>query len=73
MKKYFNLLRVEQWVKTFLYLFLFSFQVKYLKLIYFILVFAFLIFSLTASSIYIINDYMDIDSDRQHPEKKTDL
>lgn len=27
-------------------------------------------FSLTASSIYIINDYLDIESDRKHPEKR---
>ena len=32
--------------------------------------FAFIIFSLVASSIYIINDYSDIASDRKHPEKK---
>ena len=31
---------------------------------------AFVIFSLTASAIYIINDYSDIASDRMHPEKK---
>lgn len=33
-------------------------------------VFAFIIFSLVASSIYIINDYSDIESDRKHPQKK---
>lgn len=31
----------------------------------------FLAFSFTASSIYVINDYKDIESDRNHPEKKT--
>ena len=31
--------------------------------------FSFIIFSFTASSIYIINDYSDIESDRVHPEK----
>lgn len=31
---------------------------------------AFMIFSLLASSIYLINDIIDIDSDRQHPFKK---
>ncbi|AKP70384.1 UbiA prenyltransferase family protein [Riemerella anatipestifer] len=71
MKKYFNLLRVEQWVKN-LFIFvplLFSGKILEVDLFY-LSFFAFLIFSLTASSIYIINDYMDIDSDRQHPEKK---
>jgi 4-hydroxybenzoate polyprenyltransferase len=33
-------------------------------------IFAFIVFSLTASSIYIINDYSDIESDRKHPEKR---
>src|SRR5690606_16213219 len=31
---------------------------------------AFLIFSFTASAIYILNDYRDIESDKLHPEKK---
>ncbi len=31
---------------------------------------AFLAFSLTASAIYILNDYHDIEEDRQHPKKK---
>ncbi|MDY3363240.1 UbiA prenyltransferase family protein [Riemerella anatipestifer] len=71
MKKYLKLLRVEQWVKN-LFIFvplLFSGKILEVDLFY-LSFFAFLIFSLTASSIYIINDYMDIDSDRQHPEKK---
>ncbi|MCD6582406.1 MAG: UbiA prenyltransferase family protein [Desulfuromusa sp.] len=32
--------------------------------------FAFIAFSLVASGIYILNDYCDIEDDRQHPEKK---
>ena len=32
--------------------------------------YGFLIFSFVASSIYIINDYVDIEKDRKHPEKK---
>ena len=31
---------------------------------------AFIAFSLTASAIYILNDYFDIEDDRRHPEKK---
>jgi len=31
---------------------------------------AFIAFSLTASAIYILNDYHDIEEDRQHPKKK---
>jgi 4-hydroxybenzoate polyprenyltransferase len=33
-------------------------------------VIAFVAFSLTASAIYILNDYNDIEEDRQHPKKK---
>ena len=32
---------------------------------------AFIAFSLTASAIYTLNDYHDIEEDRQHPKKKT--
>lgn len=31
---------------------------------------AFIAFSLTASAIYTLNDYHDIEEDRQHPKKK---
>ncbi len=32
---------------------------------------AFIAFSLTASAIYTLNDYHDIEEDRQHPKRKT--
>lgn len=31
---------------------------------------AFLVFSLTASSVYLLNDLLDLDADRRHPRKK---
>ena len=34
---------------------------------------AFVAFSLSASAIYIFNDYHDIKDDRKHPKKKTSL
>ena len=71
MMKYFKLLRVEQWVKN-LFVFLplfFSGNITHLDLLA-KSIFAFMMFSLVASSIYIINDYTDIESDRKHPEKK---
>lgn len=71
MTKYLKLVRVEQWVKN-LFVFLplfFSGNIfetdLFLKSLY-----AFVVFSLTASSIYILNDYSDIESDKKHPEKK---
>lgn len=71
MKQYLKLIRIEQWVKN-LFVFVplfFSGKITDINLFYKSL-FAFIIFSITASSIYIINDYMDIESDRKHPEKK---
>jgi decaprenyl-phosphate phosphoribosyltransferase len=71
MMKYLKLLRVEQWVKNlfvFAPLFFSRNFTNYNLLIESI--FAFVIFSLIASSIYIINDYSDIESDKRHPEKK---
>ncbi|HAY3550041.1 decaprenyl-phosphate phosphoribosyltransferase [Elizabethkingia meningoseptica] len=70
MKKYLKLLRVEQWVKN-LFVFLpvfFSGKIVDADL-FSKSCLAFIIFSLTASTIYILNDYMDIELDRKHPEK----
>lgn len=71
MKKYLKLLRVEQWVKN-LFVFLpvfFSGKIMDTDLFSKNCV-AFIVFSLTASCIYILNDYMDIELDKQHPEKR---
>ncbi len=70
-KDYAQLLRIPQWIKN-LFVFvplLFSlhlFEEKYLLAS----VFAFFLFSLASSFIYIINDIIDIDSDAAHPKKK---
>ncbi|WP_370895812.1 decaprenyl-phosphate phosphoribosyltransferase [Chryseobacterium gossypii] len=71
MKKYFKLLRVEQWVKN-LFVFVplfFSGNIKNFDLLT-KSIFAFFIFSLAASVVYILNDYNDIEADRKHPEKR---
>ena len=71
MTKYLKLLRVEQWIKNcfvFVPLF-FSGNITNLDLLT-KSVFAFVIFSLAASCIYIINDYSDIESDKKRPEKR---
>ena len=71
MKNYLKLIRVEQWVKN-----LFVFAPLFFSgniansLLFYKSIFAFIIFSITASSIYILNDYFDIESDRKHPDKK---
>lgn len=70
MKAYFKLLRVEQWVKNlFVFIPLFFSGKIFETTQLFETIFSFIIFSFTASSIYIINDYSDIESDRVHPEK----
>ena len=70
MKAYFKLLRVEQWVKNlFVFIPLFFSGKIFETTQLFETIFSFIIFSFTASSIYVINDYSDIESDRVHPEK----
>ena len=71
MIKYLKLLRVEQWVKNFFVfipLFFSNYASKFLLKVFLHLLF----FSLIASSIYILNDYKDIEADQKHPEKKID-
>lgn len=71
MTKFLKLLRVEQWVKN-LFVFVplfFSGNITNIDLL-FKSIFAFVVFSFSASCVYIINDYSDIASDREHPEKR---
>ncbi|MBP7807855.1 MAG: decaprenyl-phosphate phosphoribosyltransferase [Bacteroidia bacterium] len=69
--KHIQLIRVQQWLKNFFIfapLFFSGHLLDLDKLSYCAL--AFLAFSLNASSIYIINDYNDIEKDRLHPTKR---
>ena len=71
MKKYLNLVRVKHWIKNilvFLPLF-FNGSIFKLKLLSLNLL-AFIIFCLSSSVVYIINDINDIDNDRKHAIKK---
>ena len=70
MSKFLKLLRIEQWVKKLFCLYSDFFfrecdacRLNFEKFI------CFSSFSFTASSIYILNDYTDIESDKKHPEK----
>lgn len=70
-KHYLQLMRIHQWVKNF-FIFLplfFSFKMDHIPLLIADL-WAFVGFCLIASSIYIINDWNDIATDRLHPEKR---
>jgi decaprenyl-phosphate phosphoribosyltransferase len=67
----FALLRVDQWIKNlfvFIPIFFAGEATDLTKLK--VTAFAFLAFCFTASSIYVVNDLMDVSSDRQHPEKR---
>ncbi|HZY36667.1 MAG TPA: decaprenyl-phosphate phosphoribosyltransferase [Mucilaginibacter sp.] len=70
MKYYIKLLRPKDWSKN-LFLFIPSFFAGHLFRLHNIefLAIGFLAFSCFASSIYIINDYRDIENDRKHPKK----
>jgi decaprenyl-phosphate phosphoribosyltransferase len=68
---YLKLLRPKDWAKN-LFLFIPSFfagEIFNLPELY-LLIGGFFSFSFLASSIYILNDYRDIEDDRKHPEKK---
>lgn len=67
----FKLIRPKQWIKNFFVFapLLFSRHIFHLE--YLIpSIAAFMIFSLASSAVYIINDIMDVESDRVHPKKK---
>src|SRR5688572_29321844 len=70
MRHYITLLRPKHWAKN-LFLFVPSFFAgKFFELDKIGLLSAgFIAFSFLASSIYIVNDYRDIEDDRKHPEK----
>src|ERR1700674_797904 len=63
--------RPKQWIKNFFVFAPLLFSRHVFDLPYLIAsVEAFFIFSLASSAVYIINDIMDVESDRAHPKKK---
>jgi 4-hydroxybenzoate polyprenyltransferase len=69
---YLTLLRPKDWAKNlFLFIPLFFSGDFFHWDLYPRLILGFIAFSLVASSIYIINDYRDIEYDKKHPEKKS--
>ena len=67
---YIKLLRIHQWLKNFFIFAPIFFAFKFTNLEAIIsLLYAFVGFSFIASSIYIINDWCDIESDKLHPTK----
>jgi len=71
LKVYFNLLRIPQWIKNFFVFVPLVFSQNLFEQNYVMLsLLGFLIFSFASSSIYIINDLIDINEDKVHPVKK---
>lgn len=69
--KYIRLIRVHQWIKNIFVFVPLLFSLNLFQEKFFInTFFAFLVFCLASSFIYVINDLVDIESDRAHPNKK---
>jgi 4-hydroxybenzoate polyprenyltransferase len=69
--KFLRLIRVHQWIKNIFVFIPLLFSLHLFNKDYFITtLFAFLVFCLASSAIYVINDLVDIESDRVHPVKK---
>jgi len=66
-----KLIRPHQYIKN-IFIFMPIFFIGHITNIELILITttAFVAFSISASAVYIFNDYQDIDDDRKHPEKK---
>jgi len=70
-KDYFKLLRVEQWYKNIVIFIPIIFALKLLSFKFLLLtILGFIALCLVSSSSYIINDLLDINKDKHHPEKK---
>ena len=66
-----NLLRVKDWLKNILIFFPLIFSgLLFDQSNYTILLFGFITFNVIASSIYVINDILDVEVDKLHPVKK---
>lgn len=71
MKTYFKLFRVSQWIKNLFVFVPLLFSLHLFQDNYFVTSFrAFITFCFASSFVYIINDIVDIEADRTHPEKK---
>lgn len=71
MKKYLRLLRVKHYVKNLLIFFpmFFNISLFYIEKLMRAGI-GFVVFSVSASAIYIFNDIMDVEKDREHPVKR---
>lgn len=71
MISYIKLIRPKQWIKNFFVFAPLLFSQHVFDKVYLIpAIAAFFVFSLASSAVYIINDIMDVESDRSHPKKR---
>jgi len=71
LSKFLRLIRVHQWIKNVFVFVPLLFSLHLFNKDYLITtLFAFLVFCLASSAIYVINDLVDIESDRAHPVKR---
>jgi 4-hydroxybenzoate polyprenyltransferase len=67
---YIRLIRPKQWLKNAFVFAPLIFARELFTGVFFVSLLAFVAFSLTASSVYIVNDIADLEADRAHPEKR---
>ena len=70
MKYYLFALRPRQWTKNLIVFAAPFFNFEFRSEIWFSAFYAFIIFCMISSSIYLINDSLDIEVDKKHPEKR---
>ena len=71
MKKYFKLLRVKHYIKTFLVFLPIMFSGKLTDTnVFYKSVLGFIAFCAVSSAVYIFNDIKDVEKDRNHPKKR---
>jgi len=70
-RDFLKLIRISHWIKNLFVFVPIIFSLHLFEIDYFIKTFiTFLLFCLSSSAIYVINDIVDLDADKQHPVKK---
>ena len=71
MKEYLKLIRVKHWLKNGLVFLPLFFSINLFNTEYYLgAILAFIVFSYSASIVYVLNDISDVEKDKLHPVKK---